>query len=585
MGMSLIAFLASVFLATQTEPTNLLTDGATSPPRVSDHRPQLSAQNNLTVAANRWQIQLTTSGDSTFSSPLWSSRAPNRGTGFPGGAAVASGVQSPLIPYGQGSANLLSLPLLTWNTTYRWRTRFGQGGTWSGFSQADQFTMASPTWSVAQQQNNGDPAALSWRFVGVPIAFGTTVPATVLLGSVQTLYRLDEPTRTWVQLGPSDVLQGGQGYLAWCSPSTVFTLNQGSVTAGIPAVKDNTGATTTPSYDLTSDFAFTSLAAPTGQEIPDGVPANSYRGNALFANPYYAPISWRSSTTNGPPFGDIARLNISYAMYKWDGTQYLTYNGVTLVGAAGEWIDPFQSVGIWVQATPYDLWVNTPAPLNGGVTRLAPQKQSVLQRASSPPPAADPDHWHLRIEARSGTALDTENCFGIDPAADDAWDVRDSEEPGPGTPSWVLVYFDHRADWTLYPRKYTHDFRKTRTKAGDEVVWTFTVDGNTNLPATLTWPNLGDIPAGDWHFTLEDPARPAPVDLSLTTSYDTLPVSGPSTLKLRAVRLKDSLVSPPAPSGGGGGGGGGSCGLLGPEGVILAVWLYSRRKSRMSPIS
>jgi hypothetical protein len=182
------------------------------------------------------------------------------------------------------------------------------------------------------------------------------------------------------------------------------------------------------------------------------------------------------------------------------------------------------------------------------------------------------------MEARSGTAIDTENAFGIDPAADDAWDIRDSEEPGPGTATWVLVSFDHRSDWTKYPRKYTHDFKKTPSKAGDQVVWTFTVDGNTGLPATLTWPNLSDIPAGDWKFTLEDPANSATVDLSSAGSYDTLPVNGPSTMTLRATRLTDAPV---APASNGGGGGGGSCGLLGPEGLLLAGWILARRGSKM----
>ncbi|HEV3029496.1 MAG TPA: hypothetical protein VG457_18095, partial [Planctomycetota bacterium] len=506
------------------------------------------------------------------------------GTTLPGTGTVIDGGTSPAIPYGTGTANLLTLPLMDWNQTYLWKIMFGNKNTWnSSFSATAQFTMAAPTQTISQHQNNGSPTANSWRFIGVPIPVGTTVPATELLSTVPLLYKLDEPSRTWIALGGGDVLEGGRGYLGWCSPTTVLNLTQGKVTAGIPPVKNGAGATTTPSYDYLNTFSYTTYAVPVGQEITDNVGANGYAGNNLFANPFYAPISWKSSTTNGPPavgtFGQVARLNISYAMYKWDGTQYLTYNGVSFAGTAGEWIEPFQAVGIWVQAANPDLWVDTPPPL--GPPAEKPARWHPAGPAVPAPP--DPDSWNLRMEARSGASLDTENVFGIDPQADDAWDIRDSEEPGAGTPTWVLVYFDHRSDWTKYPRKYTHDYRQTRFHAGDQVVWNFTVDGNTNLPATLTWPTLGAVPTGDWQLTLEDPAQSAVVDLSQAASYDTLPVNGPSILTLRATRLKDSPTLA-APSGGGssgGGGGGGSCGLLGPEGLLLAAWILARRGSRM----
>jgi hypothetical protein len=577
------ALLVSGFLSPQgNPPSNPQTDQVTAPAAVTHNRPDFEAQNNLGVTANRFQIQLTTASDPTFVTPLWNSAAPNAGTNFPGNATVANGLGSPAIPYGQGTANLLTLPLMNWNTSYLWRAKFGSNGTWNNaFSAAAPFTMAAPSQSISQQSNNGSASGWSWRFISVPVAYGTSVPAAQLLNFVSPIYRLDEPSRTWVALGMTDPLEGGRGYLTWAPPTAVLSLTQGSVAAGVPPTLDGTGATTTPSYLFpdaafpTYQFSYTTLAVPTGQEITDGQPANAYRGNALFGNPFYAPISWRSSTTAGPPFGQIARLNISYAMYKWDGTQYLTYNGVTLVGSAGEWIAPFQAVGIWIQDPAWQLYVNTPPPLAPPAQKMAP---ALL---SGPAVPLDPDRWHLMMEARSGTALDTENAFGIDPQADDAWDIMDSEEPGAGTSTWVLVYFDHTLDWTKYPRKYTHDFRKTPTKAGDQVVWNFTVDGNTNLPATLTWPNLASIPAGNWKLTLEDPANSAVLDLSTASSYDTLPVNGPSILTLRATRLTDSPAPPASPSGGGGGGGGGSCGLLGPEGLLLAGWILARRGCRM----
>jgi hypothetical protein len=442
--------------------------------------------------------------------------------------------------------------------------------------------MAAPVRSVAQQPGNGSPAGDSWRFIGVPIAFGTTVPATELLDDVAYLFRLDEPTRTWIQLGPGDVLRGGEGYLAWCGPATVLDLFQGKVTPAPPPVLNASGATTSPSYRLINAFSFTTYSTPVGQEITDGVPANEYRGNHLFVNPFYAPLSWKSSTVNGPPYGHVhVQAGISQAIYKWDGTQYRTYNGVTNIPPGEDQIAPFQAVGIWVQSANHELWINAPPPMSGG-----PQKARSTGRsyALAGPGGPDPDRWALILEARSGSALDTENAFGVDPDSDDAWDVRDSEEPGQGTDPWVLVSFDHRSDWTVHPRRYTHDFRKTPLTAGSRVEWTFTVDGNTGQPATLYWTNFDQLPTNDWRFVLEDPAAAVSVDLSQAASYDTAPVNGPMTLKLRAERLVDSpALSAPPPGGGGGESGDDSCGLLGIEALLLAVLAARRRRGGRRP--
>lgn len=574
MAAALIVTVLSAFLqGALPPPTTRECEQTATPTAVTDHRPDFRAVNPFTQASNRFRIRVSPDSDPSFASPIWISAAGPGGTTYPGGN-VPGGAMSSEIPYGHGTANLTTLPLLDWGRTYRWQICMGRNNnnnTWTGWSAHSLFTMANPSSNVNLHSNNGDPNLNSWRFIGVPIAFGTTVPASELLGSggFTILNRLDEPTRTWVQVQPTDMLEGGRGYLAWTAPNTLLSLTQGKVLHGIPPVKSG-GSTTTPSYQITNLFSFTTLAAPTGQEITDGVAANEYRGNHLFANPYYARISWRSSVI-GPTFGHVARSNISYAMYKWDGTQYLTYNGVTDTGNAGEWIEPFQAVGIWIQATPYTLWVDTPAPTTGGLQDTIP-----MAVATTP----DSDHWRLMIEARSGAAIDTENAFGIDPQADDAWDVRDSEEPGAGSATWLLVSMDHRSDWTTYARKYTHDFKRTPMKAGDKLSWTFTVDGNTNLPATLTWPNLADIPAGDWKLTLEDPSTSTTIDLSSASSFDTAAVNGPQTYVLHAERLADSPSL--SAGGGGGGGGGGGCGLLGLEAMLLAGWILARRASRMA---
>lgn len=550
-------------------PTVLEAEQAVNPTTVTDHRPDFRARNPLAGNANRYQIQVTTGADAGFATPLWSSAAAPGGTGF---GNVAPGAMSSEIPF--GTTATLSTMQLDWGASYRWRIAMGSSGnisSWTSFSTVPAtFTMASPTTNLNQHQINGSTSAPSWRFIGVPIAIGTTVPASELLDDVPVLYRLDEATRTWIQLNLGDVLQGGHGYLGWASPNTVLTLSQGKVMAGIPPVKAGNGRTTTPSYTFTNTFSRTTQPGPMGSEITDGVGANGYIGNHLFANPFYTRLSWRKSNVNPAPFGHVGRTNISALMYKWDGTQYLTFNGTSGAGTAGEWIEPFQAVGILILPGTSVLTIDFPAtPLTGG-----PQKASPSLMAPALP-ASDPDRWHLMLEARSGAAIDTENAFGIDPEASNDWDERDSEDPGVGTTTWLNVHVDHRTGWGEYSRKYTHEFRQTPLKAGDVVTWTVTVDGNTGLPATLTWPNLSDIPADDWKLTLEDPATSTLVDLSGTASYDTAPVNGPSTLTLRATRLKDA---PTAPSSGGGGG----CGLLGLEALVVAGWMFARRRCKLS---
>jgi len=232
------------------------------------------------------------------------------------------------------------------------------------------------------------------------------------------------------------VLEGGRGYLGWCDASTLLTLGQGKVTAGIPPTKSG-NVTQTPSYRFIDRWTFTSLPAPAGQEITDGVPANTYAGNHLITNPFYAPISWRSSTQppNGTPFGQMARLGISYAMYKWDGTQYLTYKQPVGHRKRRRYHRAISAVGIWVHDANNELWFDTPPTVNGGI------QKGLLAAVPSVPAAPDPDSWHLMMEARSGTAIDTENAFGIDPQADDAWTsaIRKSRalatRPGSSSPS------------------------------------------------------------------------------------------------------------------------------------------------------
>jgi hypothetical protein len=439
------------------------------------------------------------------------------------------------VPYGWGGGTVLNP--LQWNTSYFWQMRLwrpnGGSGNYgnSGWSAPASFTMGQPS-ALAAANGNGSPTDLSWRFVALPIQPGTTVPASELLDDVLFLYKLDEPTRSWILItSPAENLVGGQGYLAWTSASAVLDLNQGNVAHG----------------DFTRSFSYTTSAVPLGNEAT----ANEFRGNHLLGNPYNTSIDWdwvvRFEWLFSPPAagtyvsreGDVqywgatpfpASPTVSASYFKWDGTQYLTYNGVTRLGGAGPTIAPFQAVGIVALDPAAQIQFREPPPKSGvGVGKAA-------AAAKIGGPAGNANRWGLTLAVASAGALDTENIVGVDFEAQDDWDLRDSEEPGPFNATWVLLSMDH-SSWAVYPRLYTHDFRKTPSGINDEVVWTLTLDGNTGQPATLSWPDF--TPTADWSFTLEDPGAGASVDLGAASSYDTAAVNGKSTLLLRARRLTE----------------------------------------------
>jgi hypothetical protein len=465
-------------------PSNLEVERTAAPASVGDNTPDFRAM--VTGAqATRYRIQVQKG-----TTNIWS-------RGWTAMTATNPGAYCPEIAYAGGTA-------LLWNTPYRWRIGFAntRTGPWSPYAP---FTMAAPS-GIASGNGNGSPGGASWRFIGVPIRVGTTVPASELLDDVSVLYRVDEPTRAWVPMASGDVLEGGRGYLAWTAAGAPLDLFQGTVASGVQR----------------RSFPYTTLAAPAGQEVIDGVAANSYRGNCLACNPFNAAISWDTPARGG----HVSRQNISAAYWKWDGTQYLTYNASSRTGPAGPAIAPFQAFGIIALGATNRLSISQPPPTTG-----APK---LLAKTLTP----SPNRWGLNLEVRSSTALDTDTVAGIDFESHEAWDERDTEEPGAGTATWVLASFDHK-DWSVNPRSYTHDFRPTPVNAGDEVSWTLTLDGNTNAAATVTWPGVASIPSSEWALTLEDPAAGTSADLLADSSLDVAAVNGPRTLVLRARRLAD----------------------------------------------
>lgn len=524
MSACLGGFLA--LLLAQTQPTNLRVEGSQTPPPVVDNSPDFDARNNLVNTADRFLIEV--SSPTGF---VWNTGAAIDFTAN-GMLDVPSGTQSGPIRYGLGGGSTR----LTWNQAYTWRIQFRNNNATRPWSAVSQFTMAAPS-AVSSANGNGAPAMNSWRMVGVPVQEGTTVPASELLDDTNLLYRWEEPTRTWVPVGSGDLLEGGQGYLAYTIPSGLFDLGQGTVASGTQVIA----------------LPYTSLPQATGQEIVEGMGPDAFAGNHLLSNPFNAPIHWG-------PGGNVFKAGVSTTYHKWDGTQYLVYNSSGGgAGNAGPIIAPFQGFGAVANSSGGFLIITQPAPLTGPPRAVAKS-------------APNANVWHLEITAQTpGGAIDTENIAGVDTASSDAWDERDSEEPGAGATSWVLVSFEHW-DWATNPRRYTHDFRNTPLKAGDVITWDLTVASNTNEVVTLAWPNIAQVPTSDWRYTLEDPGTGATYDLSATSSAQVGPLNGTYPMVLRATRLVDYTAEGTSK--------GGYCGLLGPEFLIL-FFLRPRRRGKM----
>lgn len=494
-------------LAAQTPgtPTNLEVERTSNPTAVGDNSPDFRAM-VTNAQADRYRLQVFLG-----TTRIWNRRQTMTITN--------PGQYCPEIPYA-------GLTPLQWNTAYRWRIAFVNQRRQGPWSPHADFSMASPT-AVASDNGNGSPTQFSWRFITVPIRAGSTVPASELLDDVPLLYRLDEPSRRWVLLRGGDSLTGGIGYLAWTAPGTPLDLTQGAVATG----------------NQRCSFSYTTWPNPVGQEIDDGVEANAYRGNHVAGNPFNAPILWYNQTLGG----HINLQNISAAYWKWDGTQYLTYNSQTRVGPAGPVITPFQAFGIVALNATNRLTLYEPPAIEGdllGKPSFPATGGTLLGKATlnSPgPPTFTRNFWGLNLEVRSAGALDTDTTAGVDLEASDEWDERDTEDPGADTSTpWILASFEH-PDWPVYPRTYTHDFRKTPVNAGDEVTWKITLSGNTKSPARVSWPNLFSIPEEDWTFTLEDPQAGTSTDLASRSSVDTGPIDGKYLLILKARRRNDLI--------------------------------------------
>jgi hypothetical protein len=432
---------------------------------LSSSKPDFSARHNDPEgdAANKRRIQVgPTSADVTAETNLlWNESA----SGVSFSPSVAAGAQSQAFSYGGSTLN--------WNTTYSWRIRFWDTlGNASDWSDVSGFTTASPSAVL--------PNAI-WNQVGVPS--GTDVATSAVGGGL--FYRWNEATGNYES---TTTLQSGRGY---------FYYGTGTMTL--------TSGTTPPSSVSVGGLDYSA--------------SSPYPGWHMLGNPYNEPMNWQSTYDNG----DTTNLESSY--WKWDDTQYVSYNAATGMGPAGATIGPFQA-----------FWVRT----NSGMTGSATLRPASAYSKSYVPKPTSANAWLLQLSAVSGSLRDDYNWAGVNPDALDGRDPMDASNPGTINDPWINLHLEVLTGVSS-PDELQFDVRPTPAEAGAVVTWTVVVQSSTTpMEVTLSWPTLEEMPV-QWSFAIDG------TDLRSIPSLTYTQTSSRQTFTLTATRLTASTPTSPEP--------------------------------------
>ena len=241
----------------------------------------------------------------------------------------------------------------------------------------------------------------------------------------------------------------------------------------------------------------TELPSPTGMEAS----ANALAGWQMVANVYNGELDWDAAIETTP-----SSSNLETTYWKWNGTQYVSYNASTNTGPAGGSVPKFQAV--WVHVIPL------------GSTASLTLKEPGTWGAASVPTPFDANWWLLQLSATAGSGAirDDYNWVGVHALSNDEWDVRDASDPGTLTWPSVILEIDN-SGWTAQPGPYSQDVRKTPYGAGDSISWTLKVKVSPKpMEVTLAWPNIGEMSA-DWAYTLDDGTTSLSLDAAADHTY------------------------------------------------------------------
>ncbi|MBN2105110.1 choice-of-anchor D domain-containing protein [bacterium] len=164
--------------------------------------------------------------------------------------------------------------------------------------------------------------------------------------------------------------------------------------------------------------------------------------------------------------------------------------------------------GYWIynaSQTYQDLYVPPREP--AALTKQAPVRGSIVYEMIK-------TDWVWQLSARTETAEDLDNFFGVRHDAMEAWDLRDRAEPPP-MGDYISVYFDH-SDWKQHPGTYAADIREINHEG-----YTWNVVVETRLQKSLVefeWILHQSMPE-DWQVRLVDPDKNVVIDMISKNEY------------------------------------------------------------------
>ena len=328
---------------------------------------------------------------------------------------------------------------------------------------------------------------------------------STLYGSDWIMYRYDEVNNVYEVLNLDSPLEVGRGY--WLK--TLASGQQFEVTGAGNAV--------------------TAIPLEVAPTAADG------RAN-LLGHPFDYSVCWSDveisnngfTTTLTPLTADTEGICdidpadpdciVSRKMYKWNGSAYQTFNGVT-PGAEGV-LEPFDGFFVKAYQAGYQLRVPATPGCSASSSALRYKTMSQLVAGSARvAQASTAGEWSIRLIVSAGPLTDPGNLLGRLSASEDGFDAHDLDELPADFEPYLTLVFPH-PDWDEQADDYTSDFRALSTDRRGVTDWDFEIRSDQPRDITLTW----EIPNKDLRnksrlIDVENRVRIRPKEVEKYTGY------------------------------------------------------------------
>ncbi|HOO55334.1 MAG TPA: FG-GAP-like repeat-containing protein [bacterium] len=252
------------------------------------------------------------------------------------------------------------------------------------------------------------------------------------------------------------------------------------------------------SFGRQLDFEYSGSISDSTQEYS----MQLYEGWNMVGTPFNRNFTWSlvevSNATGTYSLSDAADEGIiSSSVYTYDDVneEWVLNSGLS---------EMLPGVGYLVRAYEQaELLFDPGAGMSGGLAR-------VIRLVSD---------YNLKISARAGSALDSDNFIGTMNYSSEGYDVMDAPEP-PVSPKedLVSVYFQH-SDWGKQAGRFTSDYRPLARESGHVEEWKFIVETNCSGEAVeITW-DESEVAGSGFDFELTDVMSGMRIDMSETGTY------------------------------------------------------------------